>query len=174
MSDWQITDEQWPEADPPAPADATVLIVDDDASIRAMLGFLFEDEGFTVREAADGGEAIDVLVAEPPAAMVLDLMMPHVDGHGVLRARRDGGLAPETRIVVLTAKSDPTDAVRCWELGADDFVQKPVDPEKLLREIALLLRRTPEELRARREAGLADARRLDAMEAAFDGRRRRP
>ena len=171
MSDWEITDEDWPGAPQPAPEEQTVLIVDDDPSIRSMLGFLFDDEGFVVREAVDGQDALDVIDDDAPDAMVLDLMMPRVDGHGVLRARRDQALAPDTRIVILTAKSDPSDAVWCWELGADEYVNKPVDPEKLLREVQMLLKRTPDEIRARREEGLAEAKRLDAMESAFDGRK---
>jgi DNA-binding response OmpR family regulator len=148
-----------------------VLIVDDDPSIRTMLAFLFEDEGFVVREAEDGAAGIDALAAAPPDCMVLDLMMPNVDGHGVLRARRERDLAPDTRIVILTAKSDPSDAVWCWELGADEYVNKPVDPEKLLREVQMLLKRTPEEVRERRVRGLAEAKRLDEMEAAFNPRK---
>lgn len=154
-----------------APVERTVLIVDDDPSVRAMLGFIFEDEGFTVREAADGGEALDVLRVDTPDLMVLDLMMPGVDGHGVLRARQDEALAPDCRIVVLTAKTDPADVVWCWEHGADDYITKPVDPERLLHEVLALLRCPPEEVRARRKSGLDEARRLDAMEAAFKPRR---
>lgn len=172
MSNWEITEEQWPEPAPADPSDLSILIVDDDPSIRSMLGFLFEDEGFTVREAVDGQDALDAIAADAPDAMVLDLMMPRLDGHGVLRERGEQSLAPDTRVVVLTAKSDPADAVWCWELGADEFVNKPVDPEKLLREVQMLLKRTPEEIRARRVEGLAEAKRLDTMEAAFEGRRR--
>lgn len=118
-------------------------------------------------EAADGLEALDVLRTSPPALVVLDLMMPLVDGLEVLRIRRTDGLADDTRILILTAKTDSQDAVWCWELGADEYLTKPVDPDRLLREGLMLLRRTPEELRERREQGLTDARRLDAMEAAF-------
>ncbi len=172
MTDWEITDESWEQGRSEARR-RRILIVDDDPSIRSMLGFLFEDEGFDVADAADGQEALDALVSDPPDAMVLDLMMPRVDGHGVLRARRERDLAPKCRIVILTAKAAAEDAVWCWELGADEYVNKPVDPEQLLREVQLLLKRTPAEIRARREEGLTEARRLDAMEAAFDGKRRR-
>jgi two-component system response regulator MtrA len=155
-------------------SEEAVLIVDDDPSIRSMLGFVFEDEGFTVLEAADGAAAIDALRDQPPSCMVLDLMMPNVDGIEVLTARRDQGLAPDTRIVILTAKTGTADAVWCWELGADEYVTKPVDPEQLLREVLVLLKQSAEEVRARRERGLAEARRLDSIEAAFDANRRSP
>jgi len=144
-----------------------VLIVDDDASIRTMLAFVFDDAGYTVIEAADGAEALEVLRTDPPALMVLDLMMPMVDGVEVLRQRERDGLAAGTRILVLTAKLDTEDAVWCWELGADEYVTKPVDPDQLLRNGLALLARTPEELRHHRQVGLEEARRLDAIEAAF-------
>ena len=141
--------------------------MDDDASVRAMLGYLLHDEGYEVREAADGVEAIEALTVEAPDCMVLDLMMPNVDGLGVLRARRERGFAPDTRVLVLTAKTDTKDAVWCWELGADEYLNKPVDPDKLAREIRQLLARSTNELQHRREVGLADARARDKLEAAF-------
>lgn len=169
MPDWDIPDGEW-VVHPPAPRQ--VLIVDDDPSIRSMLGFLFEDADFVVHEAADGAAALDILRREPPVCMVLDLMMPGIDGVEVLRIRRDEQLAPDTRVVILTAKTDTADAVWCWELGADEYVNKPVDPEALLRDVLLLLQRSPEQVRARREEGLAEARRRDAMEAAFTPKKR--
>ena len=162
MPGWDMDDE-WPELQ----TSGEVLIVDDNASIRTMLSFVFHDEGYEVVEAADGSEALEVLRTSPPALMVLDLMMPEVGGVAVLRQRRELGLAAGTRVLVLTAKADSRDAVWCWELGADEYLTKPVDPDRLLREGLALLRRTPEELRVRREEGLADARRMDAIEAAF-------
>ncbi len=173
MSEWDVSADDWSAARASAAADHTVLIVDDDPSIRAMLGFVLDDEGFTVLEAADGDEALQLLETDAPDAMVLDLMMPRVDGHAVLRSRRDRDLAPDTRIVILTAKSDPSDAVWCWELGADEYVNKPVDPEQLVREVHMLLKRTPDEIRARRVEGLAEARRLDSLESAFGTKKKR-
>jgi DNA-binding response OmpR family regulator len=147
----------------------TVLIVDDDASIRGMLGYLLHDEGYDVHEAADGIEAIAALMAEDdgPDCMILDLMMPNVDGIQVLRTRNERGLAPDTRVLVLTAKTDTKDAVWCWELGADEYLNKPVDPDRLAREVRQLLARSPVELQRRRTVGLADARERDKFEAAF-------
>jgi DNA-binding response OmpR family regulator len=144
-----------------------VLIVDDDASVRAMLGYLLHDEGYEVREAADGAEAITELTIGAPDCMILDLMMPNVDGVEVLRVRRERGLAPDTRVLVLTAKTDTSDAVWCWELGADEYLYKPVDPDKLTREVRQLLARSTVELQRRRRVGLSDARERDKLEAAF-------
>ena len=163
MSSWEIGEDDWP--DPGTTSD--ILIVDDDASIRAMLAFVFDDAGYTVVEAADGKEALNALRTEAPALMVLDLMMPEIDGVEVLRRRQHEDLAPDTRILVLTAKLDTQDAVWCWELGADEYVTKPVDPDQLLRNGLALLRRTPDELRHHRQVGLEEARRLDALEGAL-------
>jgi len=146
----------------------TVLIVDDEPSVRAMLGYVLDDEGYDVLEATDGAEAIEQLIASPPDAMILDLMMPKADGFEVLKARRDGGIATDTRVLVLTAKTSAADAVWCWELGADEYLVKPVDPDKLMWEMRMLLSRSPAELEHRREVGLADARERDRLEAAFD------
>ena len=148
-------------------ASFTVLIVDDDASVRAMLGYLLHDEGYDVREASDGAEAIEALRADPPDCVVLDLMMPNVDGLEVLRRRNDQGFAPDTRVLILTAKTETTDAVWCWENGADEYLTKPVDPDKLAREVRQLLARSSVEVKRRRQVGLADARERDRLEAAF-------
>ena len=146
----------------------TILVVDDDASVRAMLGYVLDDEGYVVREAEDGAEALEELLVDPPDCMVLDLMMPRIDGVEVLRRRKDRSLATRTRVLVLTAKTDSRDAVWCWELGADEYLTKPVDPDRLAREVRLLLARTPSELRHPREVGLADAPERDRIERAFD------
>jgi DNA-binding response OmpR family regulator len=158
---------------PAADGSHTVLVVDDDASIRAMLGYLLHDEGYTVREAADGAEAIVALTESPPDCMILDLMMPYIDGIQVLRARRERGVAPDTRVLVLTAKTETKDAVWCWDLGADEYMNKPVDPERFAREVRQLLARSHDELQHRRQVGLADARERDRLEAAFRPRDKR-
>jgi len=132
-----------------------------------MLGFLLADEGYDVREAADGAEAITSLTVDPPDCVILDLMMPNVDGLEVLRARAKGRFAPDTRVLVLTAKTDTRDAVWCWELGADEYLNKPVDPDRFVREVRQLLARSPLELDRRRRTGLADAKQRDRLEAAF-------
>ncbi len=142
-------------------------MVDDDPSVLAMIGYVLHDEGYEVREATDGAEALEELLIAPPDCMVLDLMMPNVDGVQVLRRRRERELASRTRVLVLTAKTDTRDAVWCWELGADEYLTKPVDPDRLAREVRLLMDRTPQELRHRREAGLADAKERDRIEQAF-------
>ena len=144
-----------------------LLIVDDEPDIRGILAFTLEDCGFEVREAADGAEAIAALRATPPDCLVLDLMMPGVDGFGVLRSRRQLGLAPETRILIVTAKTAERDYVRGWELGADEYVTKPFDPDHLVEKVKELLATSLLELQARREAELQKATLLERLESAF-------
>jgi len=144
-----------------------VLVVDDDEIVRGMVAFLFEGEGYEVRQAKDGVEALAALRDAPPSCMVLDLMMPGVDGMEVLATRRSDALAPDTRIVVLTARSGAEDSVWCWEAGADEFVTKPFEPDLLLRIVRELAGLSPEEAERRREVGLAEARRLDILDAAY-------
>ncbi len=111
-----------------------VLVVDDDPDIRAMLGFTLGGE-FNVRFASTGGDAIEQLATSPPDAMILDVMMPDVDGYDVLEARRERGLAPDTHIVMLTCLTDERDMVRSWGLGADAFLSKPTDPELIAAKL---------------------------------------
>ena len=144
-----------------------VLIVDDDADIRGMLALTLEDYGFTVREAADGNLALEALAEKPPECMVLDLMMPNLDGYGVLKAMRAQGIAPRTRVVILTCKVEERDFMRGWELGADDYLTKPFDPERLGRRLQELMATSAEALQARREAELQKAELLDRLESAF-------
>ena len=111
-----------------------VLVVDDDPDIRAMLGYTLGGE-FTVRFATGGLDAIEQLTTDPPAAMILDVMMPGVDGYDVLEARRERGLAPHTHVVMLTCKTDERDLVRSWALGADAYLSKPTDPDQIAARI---------------------------------------
>jgi DNA-binding response OmpR family regulator len=150
-----------------------ILVVDDDDVVRGMVAYLFDDAGYTVSEASGGKDALAEVDANPPDCLVLDLMMPGVDGYAVLRAMRAKPLAPDMRVLILTAKSDPTDAVGCWELGADDYVTKPFDGEHLVATVGLLISLTTEEAHARRQAGLDAARKLAKMEAAFGRHKRR-
>jgi DNA-binding response OmpR family regulator len=116
-----------------------VLLVDDDPDIRGMLAFTLDDYGFTVREAEDGAAAIAALEERAPDIMVLDLMMPVLDGFGVLAVMRERGLAPNTRVLILSAKVDERAMVRTYELGANDYVSKPFDPDGLAGKLRTLV-----------------------------------
>jgi two-component system, OmpR family, response regulator len=120
-----------------------VLIVDDDPDIRAMLSFLLGTSGFAVREACDGDEALRLLADRAPDCMVLDVMMPKLDGFSVLEAMRETHLAADTRVVILSAKGDERSLVRGWELGADEYLIKPVDPDQLANKLLSLVGEGP-------------------------------
>ena len=149
------------------PTGRDVLVVDDDEVVRGLLAWLFEDAGYQVRQAADGREALEALSAREPDCMVLDLMMPEVDGMEVLSRRKASSLAPRTRVLILTAKDSHADEVFCWEQGADEYLTKPFDGDRLIKLVGDLMGLSSEQLQHRREVGLAEARRLDAMDRAF-------
>jgi DNA-binding response OmpR family regulator len=132
----------------------SVLVVDDDPLIAGMLRLVLEGEGYEVREAADGRAALASVREDAPDVMVLDMMMPHVDGYGVLTALSDS--AVPTRVVMLTCCSAEEDVSRCLTMGADDYLTKPVDVDFLLRTVQDLLAMDMEAVRARR-AEVADA-----------------
>ena len=145
---------------------ADVLVVDDDPLIREMLRFVLEDAGHLVREAPDGEAALGVLREDPPDVMVLDLMMPKVDGYGVLAGRQSDGAAPGTRVVILSCCSRENDFRRCWELGADEYLTKPVDIDRLIQVVDDLLGASSAELADRRTQGLTQAVLDDRVDAA--------
>jgi DNA-binding response OmpR family regulator len=117
---------------------ADVLVVDDDPDIRAMLGYTLGGE-FNVRFATNGADALEQLATNPPEAMILDVMMPGIDGYEVLEARRERGLAPHTRVLMLTCKTEERDLVRSWALGADAYISKPTDPELIASKLRVCL-----------------------------------
>ena len=152
---------------------AEVLIVDDDPDIRMMIRFALEDVGFDVRLASDGVEALAALRERAPECMVLDLMMPNLDGFGLLKAMRDTGLADTTRTVILTCKVDDADVVRGLELGAHEYLGKPFDPDRLAGVLRRVLDSTAEALADRRRAQLDKAALRDRIEAALARPQRR-
>jgi DNA-binding response OmpR family regulator len=148
-----------------------VLVVDDDEVVRGMICWLLEDAGYTVRQAGDGREALVALAEREPDCMVLDLMMPGIDGQTVLRERRQAMIAADTRVIILTAKDSRADEVFCWEHDADEFLTKPFDGERLVRLVGELMHLTADELVYRRQTGLAEARRLDSLDSTFRHKR---
>lgn len=119
-----------------------ILVVDDDAGIRDMLGIILEARGFEVEFSEDGAGAFAIFAATKPDLVLLDWMLPGKDGVEVCREIR---AAAGTPIIMLTAKSDIEDEVRGLEAGADDYIAKPIDQEKLIARINASLRRlTPE------------------------------
>jgi len=117
---------------------ATILIVDDEPSIVDLARLYLEQEGFRVETAANGKEAVAKMAALHPTLVVLDIMLPEMDGFAVLRHIRQEG---ETPVLMLTARGDDTDKIVGLELGADDYVTKPFNPRELAARVKAVLRR---------------------------------
>jgi two-component system OmpR family response regulator len=116
-----------------------VLIVDDDARLFALLESYLTQNGIVAESARDGQAGLAMLDAGGFDAVLLDIMMPGLDGLGVLRKIRDRGDLP---VIMLTAKGDETDRVVGLELGADDYLPKPFSPRELLARLRAVVRRT--------------------------------
>ena len=116
---------------------ARILVVDDDTAISEMIGIVLKSEGFEPQFAADGGEAIDLFRVMRPDLVLLDLMLPGIDGIQVCVAIRAESGVP---IIMLTAKGETTDVVKGLESGADDYIVKPFNPKELVARIKTRLR----------------------------------
>ncbi|MCB1246962.1 MAG: response regulator, partial [Acidimicrobiia bacterium] len=106
----------------------SVLVVDDEPMVREVVRTYLEREGFECREAADGRTALEVLDRDPPDLVVLDVMLPELDGYSVLSKVREQSDVP---VILLTARSTETDRLLGLELGADDYVMKPFSPREV-------------------------------------------
>lgn len=120
-------------------AEQKIMIVDDDKNICELLRLYFEKEGFKTAIANNGKEAIDMAKVEKPDLMLLDIMMPELDGWQVLREIRK---FTEMPIIMLSAKSETFDKVLGLELGADDYIVKPFDSKEVVARVKAVLRRS--------------------------------
>jgi DNA-binding response OmpR family regulator len=120
---------------------ARVLVVDDEPMVREVLTRYFEREGFEVDEAADGRLALERIAGSAPDLVLLDLMLPEVDGYEVFRRLRSSSSTP---VIMLTARGEETDRIVGLELGADDYVTKPFSPREVVARARAVLRRTTE------------------------------
>ena len=120
-----------------------ILVVEDDRSIARLLQLQLEHRGLEVRCSYDGPSGLEVSREFEPAVIVLDIMLPGLDGVGVLKElRRRGNGAP---VIMLTARDAPSDKIHSLDLGADDYLTKPFDMGELLARLRALLRRTGED-----------------------------
>ena len=117
----------------------TILVVDDEPSISEVVGLYLRRAGYRVVVARDGQEALQALERQPPDLVVLDLMLPKIDGFEITRRLRDTGEIP---IIMLTARREETDRILGLEMGADDYVVKPFSPRELVSRVKAVLRRT--------------------------------
>jgi DNA-binding response OmpR family regulator len=119
-------------------ARAHILVVDDEEPIRQLARLYLEKEGFQVTCAADGSEAIELVRRQRPALVVLDLMLPSIDGFEVCRRLRRDSDVP---ILMLTARNEDVDKIVGLELGADDYLTKPFNPREMVARVKAILRR---------------------------------
>jgi diguanylate cyclase (GGDEF)-like protein len=119
-----------------------VLVADDDPDILVVVKVNFELDGFEVDTAVDGEDALQKATANPPNAIVLDIMMPRMDGLTALHRLRSQASTANIPIILLTARGLPEDRVRGLELGADDYITKPFDIIELAARVRAVLRRT--------------------------------
>ncbi|MBL0385153.1 response regulator transcription factor [Tumebacillus sp. ITR2] len=117
---------------------AYVLVVDDDPHIRELVRVILQKEGLGVREAADGREALQLMESTPSDMVILDIMMPNMDGWTLCRELRNLYDIP---LLMLTAKGETVDKVRGFDLGTDDYLVKPFDPPELIARVKALLKR---------------------------------
>ena len=144
-----------------------ILVVDDEASVVEVVCLYLEREGFTVRQARDGREAMAALHERKPALVVLDLMLPHVDGLEIMRSLRREE-AETVPVIMLTARSQETDRIYGLELGADDYVTKPFSPAELVARVKAVLRRA----KGRLSAGNGDQQQVQFGRMIIDPKRR--
>lgn len=115
-----------------------ILIADDEAEIRDILHLYLEQAGFAVSEAADGLEALSLLEKEKPDLLLLDIMMPKLDGYHVLRTLRETNNIP---VIILSAKSDDSNKILGLDMGADDYITKPFQPLEAVARVKSNIRR---------------------------------
>jgi DNA-binding response OmpR family regulator len=116
-----------------------ILVVEDEDTIREVVRKYLEKEGFKVREAADGYAAVDAVERQQPDLIVMDLMLPGIDGLTLTRQFQQRSQIP---IIILTAKGETSDRIRGLDWGADDYLPKPFSPKELISRVQAVLRRT--------------------------------
>lgn len=146
---------------------ARILITDDSADIRQLLSALMVEEGHKVLVASDGMKALEVVDTELPDLMILDVMMPNLDGYGVLREMNERNVTNDVKVLILTAKTAEADWVRGYKLGADQYLTKPFGSDELIDSVNDLLATSKDDLRKRTEEELDRAQLLSRLESIF-------
>jgi two-component system phosphate regulon response regulator PhoB len=124
------------------PTPARILVVEDERDISALVAYHLTKEGYRVRTAEGGQEALEAAEGERPDLLILDLMLPGFSGYDVLQEMRRRAALTDVPVVVLTARREEADRVKGLELGADDYVTKPFSPRELILRVGAVLRRS--------------------------------
>ncbi len=123
------------------PMTATILVVDDEKDIRELVQYNLERADYRVVACRDGAEALKRIQSSPPDIVVLDLLMPSMDGMSVLRALREEPATADLPVLLLTARDSEMDKLMGFEYGADDYLTKPFSPRELVARVRAVLRR---------------------------------
>lgn len=149
---------------------ARILVVDDDRQIVRLLQSYLQQDGFSVLTAYDGDEALHRLRSERPDCLILDLMLPGMDGWEITRIVRGDSSLAATPILMLTARVEDEDKIEGIEIGADDYVTKPFNPREVIVRVKALLRRSQGAMQSPKVLQIANLRiDLDSLVAAVDG-----
>lgn len=140
-----------------------ILVVDDEQDIVDLISYNLSKEGYKVYTASNGTQAVEVATTVRPDLVILDIMMPGMDGFEVCRSLRQDTTLATTAIMFLTAKSSEIDQILGLELGADDYIQKPISPRVLLARVKTIIRRGQEKVRTETIAA-PEILRLGALE----------
>jgi len=151
-----------------------VLVVEDEADLQELLRFNLERDGFEVHAADTGEQAVKIASAEQPDLILLDLMLPRMDGLDVCRRLKADPALSRVPIIMVTAKGEDADVVAGLELGADDYITKPFSPRILMARVRAVMRRQSEESAPEGAAGLIEMDPIvvdpDRHEAMLDGK----
>ncbi len=148
-----------------------LLMIEDDTRLAAMVGEYLRQSGYGFTHVADGTSGLAALQDNPPDLVILDLMLPDMDGLEVCRRiKGQGGASAHTAVLMLTAKGDPMDRIVGLEIGADDYLPKPFEPRELLARIRAVLRRGAEAGSAGAAAGSHKLMRFGSLEIDRDAR----
>jgi DNA-binding response OmpR family regulator len=123
-------------SDPPL-----ILVADDDADLRALVAYRLESAGYEVLQAVDGQQAVDLAFERTPDVVVLDLMMPKLDGYEVARRLRADERTLRVPVILLTSRSQERDVAAGFDAGANDYVTKPFSPAELQARVRAMLAR---------------------------------
>jgi DNA-binding response OmpR family regulator len=135
-----------------------ILVVDDEPDVLLLCRVNLQHAGYEVMEAADGEQGLAIALSEVPDAIVLDLMLPLLDGYGVLDQLRADERTRNIPVLVLTAKAQREDRVRCWEQGASEYMTKPFSPVALSAALTELVGMSPAQREDRRNDVLSRLR----------------
>jgi DNA-binding response OmpR family regulator len=136
-----------------APDAQTILVVEDEQAIASFVGAYLRKDGFSVRMTASGREALMLVATESPALVILDLMLPDLDGLEVCRRIRETSTMP---VLMLTARDDDLDKIAGLEVGADDYLTKPFNPRELVARVRAILRRSGDRAKAGADGGILE------------------